>query len=389
MDNNTFTIALHKVDEFKGTIAKLNKKLVKMGCEPIVVVKEAEVMKDSNPYVSFEVSVPFSKINGWELVGKLTPDVNLQLVIKAYKKDVSLTSITTASCDHCHQNRKRNSTYVLRGEQGELKQVGSGCLNEFIGLNILKTLEVFDAFIEKTTKDLTEQTEHMTFPGYKVSDIVSGAVLAYFNISKKWEKGYYGSSGTANMVFSLIQNAHNNTPELKTDEEVTAYNALTAHIESPVFKEACFKDTDSNFMANIRTAFFHAGETLTRSTHEGLIAWAVYDMLNKGSFGYGSPVKKVDLSNSKHLGSIGEKLTLTITIKSANTYLAPSFGYRETESFSTLLTGYDEGYNWVSFFLQGSGMAKEGDTMTITGKVKDHAEYKGVKQTKLFYVKVA
>jgi superfamily I DNA/RNA helicase len=39
------------------------------------------------------------------------------------------------NCDHCKTTRLRKSTFILRNKEGELKQVGSCCVEEFVGHN--------------------------------------------------------------------------------------------------------------------------------------------------------------------------------------------------------------------------------------------------------------
>lgn len=42
-----------------------------------------------------------------------------------------------AFCDHCNTERRRNTTYVLRNAEGQIAQVGSSCLAEFLGVAAL------------------------------------------------------------------------------------------------------------------------------------------------------------------------------------------------------------------------------------------------------------
>lgn len=37
-------------------------------------------------------------------------------------------------CNHCGTNRNRTSTYLLQSDDGEVKQVGSNCLEAFTGI---------------------------------------------------------------------------------------------------------------------------------------------------------------------------------------------------------------------------------------------------------------
>lgn len=52
-----------------------------------------------------------------------------------------------ALCDHCGQERYRKETYVVRSDEGEMKQVGSTCLKDFMGHDAEKVLWSVDALL--------------------------------------------------------------------------------------------------------------------------------------------------------------------------------------------------------------------------------------------------
>lgn len=47
-------------------------------------------------------------------------------------------------CDHCKHNRRRNNTYVVRHEDGRHMQVGSTCIEDFLGIHAVKCLPMVD-----------------------------------------------------------------------------------------------------------------------------------------------------------------------------------------------------------------------------------------------------
>ena len=45
-------------------------------------------------------------------------------------------------CDHCHSKRKRNLYFIVR-HNGEVKQIGSGCVREYLGESIYSVFTGF------------------------------------------------------------------------------------------------------------------------------------------------------------------------------------------------------------------------------------------------------
>jgi hypothetical protein len=51
--------------------------------------------------------------------------------------DIEVVAPDRMRCDHCEQNRRRNLTFMLVHEDGREMQVGSTCLNEYLGTDAL------------------------------------------------------------------------------------------------------------------------------------------------------------------------------------------------------------------------------------------------------------
>lgn len=78
-------------------------------------------------------------------------------------------------------------------------------------------------------------------------------------------------------------------------------------------------------------------------------------------------------ANSQHVGNVGDKVTLTITVERI-IVLESQFG----TTFITLAR--DEQGNTI-FYKGRVDIGSKGDTSTIKASIKDHTEYSGVKQT--------
>lgn len=72
--------------------------------------------------------------NGWEFVATIvhTEEGNIFRAVPGYEVPKAYRECPTY-CEHCKTNRQRNDTYIVRHTDGRTMQVGSSCLEEFLG----------------------------------------------------------------------------------------------------------------------------------------------------------------------------------------------------------------------------------------------------------------
>lgn len=91
---------------------------------------------------------------------------------------------------------------------------------------------------------------------------------------------------------------------------------------------------------------------------------------------------KANKSTSQHVGTIGEKISIIVTYKHTASWENGYGGYWNTGVTNLHTFQDDQGniYVWkTSNFIE----ADYGTKLTITGTIKEHSEYKGIKQTAL------
>lgn len=101
-------------------------------------------------------------------------------------------------------------------------------------------------------------------------------------------------------------------------------------------------------------------------------------------------------AKSQHCGTVGQKLTAEVELAFRAEYEVPSFRGYGTSLMNIYGMRDKDGNLFVwktagSLCMQtdaGYDVARRGDALVITGTVKEHAEYKGEKQTVLTRVKV-
>lgn len=131
------------MDALVAKLDKLSAKAAKCGqaAFQLQLVKEfskeetlASGLKVYTPYVMFTLDAVQPKLNGWSFLATInhTDDGNVVRALPGAEPDPKWQTVGP-QCDHCHWKRKRNDSYIVQNEQGEVKQVGRSCLADFIG----------------------------------------------------------------------------------------------------------------------------------------------------------------------------------------------------------------------------------------------------------------
>lgn len=136
----TFRIHDSRIRSVVSRLETLSKVAVKLNMEAYQIdLGEAEHVPrpDGSGHVDSYIPLTFSGekpvIEGWRFLAKLehTEGGN---VISSFATSVDKRyRDCPPNCDHCHTNRARNFTYVVESHDGEQLQVGSSCIDDFVG----------------------------------------------------------------------------------------------------------------------------------------------------------------------------------------------------------------------------------------------------------------
>jgi superfamily I DNA/RNA helicase len=115
-------------EKLRERLDLLEERAGKIGASsPRVEIKEEERLK---------VAIFFDPIHasGWELIGVIKRIEGRYSIEKVSPEPIPDRFLDDPEhCEHCQTRRHRNETFVLRSGNGELKQVGSSCIHEFLG----------------------------------------------------------------------------------------------------------------------------------------------------------------------------------------------------------------------------------------------------------------
>lgn len=122
---------------------RLNIKLTRIGAAPVAYkvtghrdVPSSEDAAKLIRVIELDVEGVAPKANGWTFLATLvhTDDGNIIRSVPGFVAPVDYRD-KAPLCDHCHAHRVRRDTFIVRHEDGRTMQVGSSCLEDFIGVS--------------------------------------------------------------------------------------------------------------------------------------------------------------------------------------------------------------------------------------------------------------
>jgi hypothetical protein len=144
----TYELRESRVEAAYAVITKANKRAAKVGAAPVIltVVRSfekthylGESLLERVPYivryVEVEIEGETPKFAGWTFLAVLDHSHDTGTVVRAIPDAVIPEQFWTAKpvCEHCQENRRRKDTYIVQHDDGTIKQVGSTCIQDFLG----------------------------------------------------------------------------------------------------------------------------------------------------------------------------------------------------------------------------------------------------------------
>ena len=333
----------------------------------------------------------FAKVNGWEFVATIDHHENRNVIRNII--DVSIPEkywVCGPGCDHCKTARPRKDTYLIRNtDTGEFKQVGSGCLRDFTGgydADLAAAyMSAYDMLIEGES---TEGCDFVSYPTYyDVDDILK---MAKSIISKL---GYASSNSeiatpTKFVLLDLMDILRDGfttkANQYVEDAKIPEYYRTTDLTEyiSNVKKFYLESEEISSYNQNLKTIF---SSDYCKARDFGYIVSSVYcydrEMEKRAQKALADAKHIEETEVSQYQGEVGKKITFIVKeFKCISSYEGM---YGEMSYLFKFVDNNGNVFMWST-----SKDLKDG-IVSITGTVKKHAEYKGLKQTWVTRCKVA
>ena len=324
----------------------------------------------------FEVTITGEppRYQGWKFVAAV--DIVADGVVLRYPPGATATirndQIKQGECEHCHTRRARRATMLVANQDtGQILQVGRSCLKDFLGHN---TNPVF-----LTADEITENLRdgHPSAPA--AWDTNSVLAYAYAAVQAHgWtpaSASEYGRVPTRNLVMLALTGGRG-ADELRQQ--------LAPHLEDATARAPQVRQDlldgltgTTDYQANL-LAILRADSVDSR--HLGLAVSAINTHQRMQADQQRATEQQQAARNVDHVGTIGQKITLTGTVRTA--ILVNGFTHRSPDNVMLIV---DCGTAMAKMVTAAAWAypVEVGDRLTVTGTVKAHTEWNGTKQTVL------
>lgn len=322
------------------------------------------------------------QVSGYRFLGRVDFEDGMTLVNARPGEEIPVRyRSATTMCDHCAVNRQRACIFVFRRDGGEQHiQVGRSCLKDFMGHDPAAVL--WSTSLWATLRDgIDEECERGGRPQHlaRVEDVLAMAAAVVRHHGRFVSRAQANDSegrmvATSSLVFGQM-NPPSPLPKdwvtiTPTEDDV----ARAAEMQAWAL-ETMVKPEQSDYEYNLTSLLQQ--ETVQVKRLGMLVSLAGVYARHLGEL-----VARAKRVNA-HVGVVGKRQEFTATFAGQSTY---------DNAYGTVFIGRfdaDAGllvYKGSSPFWAAD--SKPGDEFKFVATVKDHADYKGTKQTLIQRVKV-
>lgn len=407
---NVYAIWQGHMAELRKKVEKIQKKCAKYGCDFVFeeVGEEFREVEDKTTFDEETGKHPrhnlkyilvhaegTALINGWEFVASVEHTEKGNIFSKALT-DVEIPKRYRCSdpyCEHCNSNRMRKGTFIVRNtESGEFKQVGHNCLMDYT-----HGMSASCASFFASLKDVFEEEEERMPSGfgYREQYFDTKEALRYAAETIRlfgYSKSENGADSTRARMRTYFECQHGGLLPREYDEEVrlllkaVGFNSdsdeATKMVEDVLaWLEA--QEESNDYMHNLKVAC-----SLDYTTYDkfGLLV-SLFPTYNKDLEIQAQRKAEAEQGkNSEYVGKVGDKVDVQIdSVKCITSWSNSWNGYNEQTTYVWKIIGKDGNiYTWKT----QKWMDTDKPPISIKGTVKEHKEFREVKQTELTRCKV-
>lgn len=399
MKSSTHRIPASRLAELEKRIAKINKRAAKLEVEPVslevgatesVTVTQGGslALRMGTKYTYDAVNVTLTgetpKLNGWEFIATVLhkPAGNEFVAHTNNDDDLSGFVFADRDCDHCHKLRIRNATYIVRNDEGDLKQVGSTCLGDFTGYHspeaAAKALEnIYKLFVDvaswgtvagRTTKKFFLE-EYLAF--------VAQTIRTDGWVSKAKANDQGGTASAYVAKHNILQAGEGGNVAIPTDADFDKAREVIQWVRD----NADELDLTDGFIKQLVAIYASDGADV--SEWEMARAAAGFTVMWKAEK---ERKQATDQATQEYFGAIGDKLNLILKVERIGKGWSSDYGWTTPINFT------DAQGRHFAWFCTGKGVdyLEAGKTYEIRGTVKRQEvdTYTGNKTTYLNRCKV-
>ena len=337
--------------------------------------------------------------NNWAFGGSVEPsgvdgknfvNVNLSGKDLGFIVPTRYFSSNPCSCDYCKTDRKRNKTYlVVNRETGEWKQLGKECLKLFVAGIDVDAIATFESFIKEAecaANPVDEFFYNRRFKFVKVADALALACAVCR------ERGYLAtrdSVGNSNDLCNKNIVQRKLTQQYGCDSDfLNITNSTRGKIDAMTFKSDinAVKDAIGDIEQLPDDPYYSNLKAIVVNEYIPLNKLGLLVSIPKAIERYKEEKKRQEekeklAAESNYLGSVGEKISVNFVSGREVACCETQFGLLHIYEFK------DASGNVIVW--KSSSGKEIPESGKISGTVKAHEEYNGIKQTIILRAKIA
>lgn len=396
--NNKFNIPSCNLGYLQSRFEKLNKKAKKLGVPEIgFTVLDEIIHKDEFGVIvgkSFEVEI-FGETpklpGGWNFLGTLqhTPEGNILRSVP-HQEIPEIYRDMPCKCDHCQTKRNRKDSFVIRNENGEVKQIGKNCIRDFLG-HINPEHIAWLASLAFEIKGILGDSgnDHGTKMDFVASlgtvlNYAAAATQRYGWVSSQAAQAYAEKSGGSRLTTTASHVWGSLFPDMKklrSNEEYRKSLVESSEESKKLADEAlAWFNTEiasKTKLSNYEHNLLMASKLPTISYKELGLVVSLIGVYQRHLEKQAARPSKNTTAESKHFGEVGKREIFTLIFKKEHV-LDSSYsedGQRYMYQFC------DTEGNVAIWWASHKQEFNVNETYKIKATVKSHTEYKNRKQT--------
>lgn len=403
-----FNIATRKIrkinPELEPTMTKENHTVVlvrKIVLRPCDCRSEATVKEIPYEARMMELKIPDEAVfaeNNWAfggsvessgVEGKNFVNVNLSGKDLGFVVPSKYFTANPCICDHCKTNRKRNKTYlVVNRETGEWRQLGKECLRLFTTGIDVDAIATFESFIKEAEDAANPGDEFFYGRGFKFVKVADALAFAF---AVYRERGYLA---TRDFVGDPNDLCNKNIVQRKLTQQygydsdfLNITNSTRDKIDAMTFRADinAAKDAMGDVEQLPDDPYYNNLKVIVANEYVPLNKLGLLVSIPKAIDRYKEEMRKQEdrerlAEESNYLGSVGEKISANFVSGREVACCETQFGLLHIYEFK------DANGNTVVW--KSSSSKDIPESGVVTGTVKAHEEYNGVKQTVILRAKI-
>lgn len=391
LDNGNVEIEISYSEPVEKIVEKFNRRAAREGIsERVEIISDVPAIREwsgegreiSIEIRVIEVSVPVLSKSGWKMVAALD-FIESGVIVRSVPGE-SLEGWERPSevwCDHCERKRGRNRSFVVRSDEGEIKQVGSSCLSAFIGFSPSMAF-FWLGFADELADKVEESSGHRGVERvWTIEDVVRMSYVVSDGGKSYVRAGDFDRLPTGSEVRRVLAFTRGFGPNREEQErEVDALREQAAGVSSEIIDEVIEfgkgLEGESDYVVNMRVLLdgVHVGPR-----HVGILASLVAVWAREMGI---RAEREANPVVNEWIGDVKTRLRgLAVKVTKVQ-YLDGDYG------MTTLLVMRDVEGHVLKWFASGAKPVEVGDEIVIDGTVKAHEEYSGTKQTVLTRCKI-